>query len=527
MADARIMDFVSVLSGLGFSLIPLKSQDKAPWLYTWKKWQTEIASDGQLAAWFDGASNRNVGVVTGAVSKIVVVDADSEMSVAWAEGSLPATPWKVQTARGWHYYYRHPQSNQPNLGEALGGLHFRGDGGYVVGPGSVHPDGPVYTPQNWPWKPDDIVPVFDRAAIVDESRKSSGGGGKSYVQTAVEYECRAVSSATEGARNTVLNKAAFALGQLVGGGAIGREEVERSLTIAAQMSGLGDKEIESTIKSGIEAGVKQPRRAPEHGAKKTDLVGSAIEIHESKSEEERRIAFDVLCDICRETFSWREGAKNYSTIHGRLMTASEWQAGYTPDLLRRILEDCTETLEAAEKGGKTRKREDAAISVWRKWAKPAFLQVSCDVPTREGQMTFEEEKGFAYVVVRAINTDIRVSQSHEEIPIHTSIYQEYQSSQASGWRQVGHYPAYVREDGIAFRFELLYHLKLVTQVTKKSADSIMNCEGIADSKVIKVGAKPCRAYVLRREWLDRQFGDAQPERNLDISSDGEIPCADD
>ncbi len=69
-----------------------------------------------------------------------------------------------------------------------------------------------------------------------------------------------VRQAPQGERNDALNKAAFALGQLVGFGALGREEIERELEAADVRE--GEPEVEATrrtIRSGLEAGMAKPR----------------------------------------------------------------------------------------------------------------------------------------------------------------------------------------------------------------------------------------------------------------------------
>lgn len=79
----------------------------------------------------------------------------------------------------------------------------------------------------------------------------------------MERECAAVANAVEGTRNETLNRAAFALGQLVAGGALGDEVVHRRLLAAADASGLDEQEAERTIASGFDAGAKEPRAVPE------------------------------------------------------------------------------------------------------------------------------------------------------------------------------------------------------------------------------------------------------------------------
>lgn len=80
-----------------------------------------------------------------------------------------------------------------------------------------------------------------------------------YGAAALAREAELVRGAPPGCRNSTLNRAAFSLGQLIAGGAISRAAVETALLEAAQECGLGPKEAEATIRSGIDAGLDRPR----------------------------------------------------------------------------------------------------------------------------------------------------------------------------------------------------------------------------------------------------------------------------
>lgn len=92
-------------------------------------------------------------------------------------------------------------------------------------------------------------------------------GRAAYAKRALELETARVVLAPVGSRNDTLNKAAFALGQLVAGGVLSRSDVEEALTHAASRAGLSGIEVSSTIRSGIDGGTKEPRTAPERNGK--------------------------------------------------------------------------------------------------------------------------------------------------------------------------------------------------------------------------------------------------------------------
>src|SRR5579875_3240999 len=120
----------------GWSVFPLQPRGKKP-LCEWKKFQVERASLEQVREW--AKRECNIGIVTGRISKIVVLDLDSEEAIAEAKRlGLPPTS-TVRTGKGLHLSFRHPGSfDVPNATGIFPGADIRGDGGYVVGPGSVH-----------------------------------------------------------------------------------------------------------------------------------------------------------------------------------------------------------------------------------------------------------------------------------------------------------------------------------------------------------------------------------------------------
>lgn len=80
-----------------------------------------------------------------------------------------------------------------------------------------------------------------------------------YGSAALERESDLVRGELPGGRNHALNPAVFSLGQLVAAVAIDRVVIECALLETAIECGLGTREAELTICSGIEAGLVRPR----------------------------------------------------------------------------------------------------------------------------------------------------------------------------------------------------------------------------------------------------------------------------
>ncbi len=108
----------------------------------------------------------------------------------------------------------------------------------------------------------DALKLATPAPRVAASRETTTRNTRHYAQTALNGECIAVETAPQGERNNQLNRSAFALGQLVGGGELTESEVVSNLETSAQTAGLSLSEAQETISSGLSAGRLQPRTAP-------------------------------------------------------------------------------------------------------------------------------------------------------------------------------------------------------------------------------------------------------------------------
>jgi hypothetical protein len=122
----------------GFSVIPLK-KDKRP-LIKWEELQRRKATK----MWFEDFEDVMIGIVTGSISGIAVVDFDDKSLVTDDMLKEQATP-VVSTPRGYHYYFKYREgiTNSAHIGGNK--IDVRGEGGYVVAPPSILDDGRKYT----------------------------------------------------------------------------------------------------------------------------------------------------------------------------------------------------------------------------------------------------------------------------------------------------------------------------------------------------------------------------------------------
>lgn len=121
----------------GWSVIPV-GRDKKP-LVKWEPYQDVPASEEAITEWWTKWPDANIGVITGAVSGIVVVDIDSAEGGDAIQEYIPSSTWcpTVATPRGQHLYFKHPGFGVSNNTKVIPGCDFRGDGGYVIVPPSA------------------------------------------------------------------------------------------------------------------------------------------------------------------------------------------------------------------------------------------------------------------------------------------------------------------------------------------------------------------------------------------------------
>lgn len=133
----------------GWAVFPVRAREKAP---ATRNGLLDACTDAHRinAAW-RSHPDLNVGIRCGKESGIVVLDIDGEDG--WDSlhrledhyGELPETASVKTPSGGQHYYFAHPGVEIRNTtGFPAAGLDVRGDGGYVLAPPSVHPNGSRY-----------------------------------------------------------------------------------------------------------------------------------------------------------------------------------------------------------------------------------------------------------------------------------------------------------------------------------------------------------------------------------------------
>ncbi len=188
---------------LGWSIIPLVG--KLPALRSWKEFQARLPIACEVANWFNSKQPpTGLAIVTGRLSGLVVVDCDTVEDADYWKVSFPNTPLVVETGGGgFHFYYRMPAAAE--VRNRSGVFHrridIRGEGGYIVAPPSLHPNGRRYK-----WSSShhaDELPVFERnwIEVIEPNASTARLPVFPKIHSAVAYIHRIHAIAGEGGHN--------------------------------------------------------------------------------------------------------------------------------------------------------------------------------------------------------------------------------------------------------------------------------------------------------------------------------------
>ena len=129
----------------GFSVIPVNPKNKKPFI-PWKDYQTRHSTEDEVLQWWGENPRAMIGLVTGAISGLAVIDIDTPEGKERMNGILPDSflAPTVRTPRGGeHYYCQHSEGLTNNAG-AVPGVDLRAEGGYIIAPPSVNGTGERY-----------------------------------------------------------------------------------------------------------------------------------------------------------------------------------------------------------------------------------------------------------------------------------------------------------------------------------------------------------------------------------------------
>lgn len=132
----------------GWSVLPVKPDEKRPFMTNWLQYTKTRAPKAMVEGWFNNLSNAGVGVVTGRISGIIVLDVEAYCRIP-IEEILKRYPTQLVARSGgggYHLYFSYPHtatriSNRVGVFE---GADIRADGGFIVAAPTIHQSGNRY-----------------------------------------------------------------------------------------------------------------------------------------------------------------------------------------------------------------------------------------------------------------------------------------------------------------------------------------------------------------------------------------------
>jgi hypothetical protein len=241
----------------GLPCFPCQWRTKAPAIPGPGGYKYATADQGALGQLWRQYPGRLIGVATGEISGLDVLDIDGTKhpeAAAWlAENRhrLPVTREHQTRSRGLHLLLQHAPGVRISASRFAPGVDVRGDGGYAIWwPAAGYPvvcNAPLAP---WPqWLLEAVLPPVARPLPQIHD-------GKGLLSPAVRTSIlrpleRAVARAPEGRRNCVLFWAACRAGEVISAGQIDSELAAEVLAQAAVIAGLPEAEARQTIASGF------------------------------------------------------------------------------------------------------------------------------------------------------------------------------------------------------------------------------------------------------------------------------------
>lgn len=267
----------------GFSVFPLRPNGKRPpFEFEWGPYGDAPAAPSLVDQWASRPSS-NMAVATGAVSGCFVLDCDNLLArVAVESRGVPDT-FTVATPRGTHFYFSHPGWPISNKADGDGsqwsgiaGLDIRGDGGYVVGPGSYFiptadeqakgkVEGAYAIERDLPLAPapDWLLELLWPKTVTPTVPAQSAEETSPYGRKVLQEEIAALIDCPAGSISHTIYRTVARLAELVAGGEIREDEGWGAIEEALLTMGLADEaKANGTVHRAWEKGCSNPK-APE------------------------------------------------------------------------------------------------------------------------------------------------------------------------------------------------------------------------------------------------------------------------
>jgi hypothetical protein len=137
------------VKNMNWSVIPI-GKDKKP-LVKWEEFQKRKPTEEEINNWWKAYPNANIGIVTGKVSNLAVLDIDDpniDNDIIHGIEEFLNPPTCITPRGGRHLYFTYPDIDLRNAASIIPKVDIRAEGGYVVAPPSIDGSNKIYT-----WEP--------------------------------------------------------------------------------------------------------------------------------------------------------------------------------------------------------------------------------------------------------------------------------------------------------------------------------------------------------------------------------------
>ena len=151
-ATASMLTWALRYVSQGWAVLPVAPGDKVPAVRGGRGVYDATTNAAMVRHIWTRWPRNNIGIAGGPASGLLVLDVDprngGDETLGTLErrfGALPLSPRVLTPGGGQHLYFRHPSEflrTRSTLGD---GLDVKGNGGFVIAPPSIHPNGGRYT----------------------------------------------------------------------------------------------------------------------------------------------------------------------------------------------------------------------------------------------------------------------------------------------------------------------------------------------------------------------------------------------
>lgn len=276
-----LLDVALEYAQRGWAPIPLKRQEKIPYL---ADWPNVASSDEAYIMKYFTHHNGNIGIVCGKKSGLLAIDVDipagpnSLKQLESKLGILPDTLSQTTGGGGKQLFFSYPNGVEiKNSVKSVGpGIDIRSNEGQVVVPPSIHPNGnpykwdndlpPAALPEAWIGYLAQMGKTAKSVLTAQHSELDEIFALHPYIVKAISNSMQEISNATQGSRNDTLFKVVTRIAGFIPTGQLEESILYERAKQAFQTchpEGIDEQEFNNTFASAVEHGKQTPREIPD------------------------------------------------------------------------------------------------------------------------------------------------------------------------------------------------------------------------------------------------------------------------